>query len=276
VNAPDRREAGGTVADEAVRQVALRLETPPEVASLGVGLHGIRRRHDVFQLPELWQLHLYRYHARLVVDGAEYAIRPGRVSVIPPGARVEYLYQGRSEHLYAHLRLPTSGPAHAVPLIQDAGSGTPLLSDLLEHGVSAFAASPAYAASHVWAVLWKLTRAGAGDRTHPALAEAVAYIEAHLSDALPIPRIARAAGISHNQLIRLFRAQTGDTVVGYVRRRRMERARHLLRETTMPISTIASTVGIPDLQALNKACRRTFGMSPRALRESSDGTGSTV
>jgi AraC family transcriptional regulator len=264
------------VTEETVRQVALRLGTPPEVASLGVGLHGIRRRHDVFQLPGLWQLHLYRYHARLVVDGTEYAVRPGRVSVIPPGAWVEYHYQGRSEHLYAHLRLPISGPAHGVPLIQDAGAAAPLLSDLLEHGVSVFAASPACAAAYVWTVLWKLTRVRAGERTHPALAEAVAYIEAHLSDALPVPRIARAAGISHNQLIRLFRAETGETIVGYVRRRRMERARHLLRETTMPISTIASVVGIPDLQALNKACRRTFGMSPRALRESSGGLGGTV
>jgi transcriptional regulator GlxA family with amidase domain len=60
--------------------------------------------------------------------------------------------------------------------------------------------------------------------------------------------------------------ETGGTVVAYVRRRRMARARHLLQESTMPISAIAATVGMPDLQSLNKACRREFGLAPRALR----------
>ncbi len=50
-----------------------------------------------------------------------------------------------------------------------------------------------------------------------------------------IPEIARAAGISHNHLTRLFRAETGTTVVAYIRRRRLQRAHHLLRATTLSI-----------------------------------------
>jgi transcriptional regulator GlxA family with amidase domain len=64
----------------------------------------------------------------------------------------------------------------------------------------------------------------------------------------------------------LFRAETGYTVVGYIRRRRMERARHLLRESTLSIPAIAASVGVADLQAFNKACRRELGDSPRAVR----------
>lgn len=44
---------------------------------------------------------------------------------------------------------------------------------------------------------------------------------------------------------------------------------YLLRESTLPIATIATIaalVGIPDLQAFNKACRRELGASPRAIR----------
>ena len=46
----------------------------------------------------------------------------------------------------------------------------------------------------------------------------------------------------------------------------MARARHLLTATTMSIPAIAASIGITDLQAFNKACRRELGRSPRAIR----------
>ena len=73
-------------------------------------------------------------------------------------------------------------------------------------------------------------------------------------------------GISHNHLTRLFRSQTGGTVIGHLRARRMARAAHLLRESTMSIRAIAASVGIPDLQAFNKSCRASAGLSPRQIR----------
>jgi transcriptional regulator GlxA family with amidase domain len=81
--------------------------------------------------------------------------------------------------------------------------------------------------------------------------------------------VARHCGLSHNHLTRLFTAQLESTVVGYIRDRRMRRAHHLLTASTLPIASIAATVGIPDLQAFNKACRRTLGAPPRSVREAS-------
>ncbi|MDF9815002.1 transcriptional regulator GlxA family with amidase domain [Streptomyces sp. SPB162] len=112
-----------------------------------------------------------------------------------------------------------------------------------------------------------LTAPPASDGPHPAVAAAIAHIESHLADPLTVPGIARAAGVSHNHLTRLFRAATGDTVVAHIRRRRLERARHLLVESTLSIAAVAASVGIADLQAFNKACRRELGASPRAVRE---------
>ncbi|MER6313757.1 helix-turn-helix transcriptional regulator [Streptomyces sp. NPDC001581] len=233
---------------------AVPLDEPPAVVSIGVGLHGVTSALDVFRLPDLWQLHLYRYAAELTVDGVPHAVRPGHVSLVPPGAVVRYRYRGRSEHLYAHLRLPragaprpgapSAGEPRPVPVVQDAGAGTPALSDLL---LRAIAAVP-------------------GPRPHASAAAAIAFIESRLARPLRVPEVARAAGISQNHLIRLFRRETGGTVVAYIRRRRMERARHLLRESTLAIPAIAAAVGMPDLQAFNKACRRELGASPRAIR----------
>ncbi|MFJ3583000.1 helix-turn-helix domain-containing protein [Streptomyces sp. NPDC090127] len=264
------------------RTVAVRLDEPPRVLSLGVGVHGTTSPVDVFRLPDLWQLHLYRYTAELVVDGVLHVIRPGYVTLVPPGAEVRYRYRGRSEHLYAHLGLPgaqapTALPATlpptppvTLPVVQDTGALTPVLSELLLRAIAVAPRIPRRADAHVWTALWELARLAEPDGResgpHASFAAAVAYIESHLAERLLVPEVARAAGVSHNHLLRLFRAETGTTVVAYLRQRRMERARHLLRESTLSIPAVAAAVGIDDLQAFNKACRRELGASPRAVR----------
>ena len=247
------------------------LDSPPAVVSLGVGVHGTAgRRRDVFRLPDMWQLHLYGYDADLTVDGVAHPIGPGCVSLVPPGVVVEYHYRGRSEHLYAHLRLVGSARStpQRIPVVQDSGAETPMLSSLFRQAIAAWPRTPARAAAEVWTVLWRVAQLAAPTEAapHAAVGTALAYIEAHLAEPLSVPEIARSAGVSHNHLTRLFRAETGDTVVAHIRRRRMERARHLLRESTLSIPTVAASVGIGDLQAFNKACRRELGAAPRAVR----------
>ncbi|MFD3562975.1 helix-turn-helix domain-containing protein [Streptomyces sp. NPDC058686] len=251
--------------------VQIGLDTPPRVASLGVGVHGTASRRDVFRLPDLWQLHLYRYEAELTVDGVVHEVRPGHVSLVPPDALVHYHYRGRSEHLYAHLELPSTGELLTVPVMQDAGAHTPVLTDLLQQAIAAAPRSSARAAAEIWAALWRVAElaapaTGGTAKPHPSVALAIAYIESNLAGPLTVPEVAHVSGISHNHLIRLFKGENGETVVAYIRRRRLERARHLLRESTLSIPAIAAAVGITDLQAFNKACRRELGASPRAVR----------
>lgn len=254
-----------------MERVTIRLDEPPRVASVGVGVHGTAGPRDVFRLPDLWQLHLYGYSGELSVGGTTHPIRPGHVSLIPPGEEAHFHYRGRSEHLYAHVRLAGGGRPRGVPVMQDAGREAPLLSGLLRQAVTAAPGTPARAAAEVWTVLWHiadLAEADQAGRPHTVVAAAMAHIEANLAVPVTVPGIARAAGVSHNHLTRLFRAETGETVVAYIRHRRLERARHLLRASTLPIPAIAAAVGIPDLQAFNKACRRGLGDAPRAIRAS--------
>ncbi|MFG2028625.1 helix-turn-helix domain-containing protein [Streptomyces sp. NPDC048825] len=250
-------------------ETEVRLGEPPVVVNAGVGVHGVASRTDVFRLPELWQLHLYQYDAELIVDGTPHAIRPGRVSLVPPGTTVRFRYQGRSEHLYAHLRIAPAGPPRVVPVMQDAGPELPMLTGLLLQAIASVPGAPERTRAEIWTALWRiahLTPAAERPGPHSAVSAAIAYIEANLAAPLTVPAVARAAGVSHNHLTRLFRTQTGGTVVAYIRRRRLDRAHHLLRASTLSIPAVAASVGIPDLQAFNKACRRELGASPRALR----------
>ncbi|GGN44316.1 AraC family transcriptional regulator [Streptomyces fuscichromogenes] len=253
-----------------MRTVTVHLDTPPQVVNVGVGVHGPAGHTDVFRLPDLWQLHVYGYAADLTVGDTPYPIRPGRVSLVPPATTVRYHYhQDRSEHLYAHLLMPSTGAARSLPVLQDAGAGLPALNAALLQAIAAAPTEPGRVTAETWSALWRiahLTPPPPRTGPHPAFTAAVTHIESQLADPLTVPGIARTAGISHNHLIRLFRAETGDTVVSYIRHRRLERARHLLCESTLSIAAVAAAVGIPDLQAFNKACRRELGGSPRAVR----------
>ncbi|MGX1668120.1 helix-turn-helix domain-containing protein [Streptomyces sp. NPDC055400] len=252
-----------------MRHVTLRLDEAPTVVDAGIGVHGVSIAHDVFRLPDLWQLHLYNYEGALSVGESVHSIRPGHVSLVPPNTEVHFHYQGRSEHFYVHLRLHDGGTARVVPVMQDAVAEGTRLSDLLRHAVTAMPTSPSRASAEVWTALWRIAELPQGDgagRRHPFVAAAQAYVEEHLAGPLSVPDVSRAVGISHTHLTRVFRAETGLTVVSYIRHRRLQRARHLLLSSTLSITAIAASVGIADLQAFNKACHRELGASPRDVR----------
>jgi AraC family transcriptional regulator len=247
----------------------IHLRRPPEVVRAGVGRHGTSGLVDRFSLPELWSLHLYSYRATLLVEGRPYEIRPNDVSLVPPRSRIEYRYLGPSQHLYAHLRIEPEGEPTRLPIVQPAGAESPVLTALMTGAVDAFPVGSERARAEVWAVLWRLEAMAGTLGEAPRsryVADAITYLEANLARPVTVPEVAAHLGISHNHLTRLFQAELDSSVVGYLRTARMALASHLLRDSTMSISAVATTVGIPDLQAFNKACRRSLGASPRQFR----------
>lgn len=254
----------------AVVTMAVSLDGPPRVSAAGVATHGQRARHDHFQLPRLWSLHLYRYQAVLILDSVRTPIRPGTVSLVAPGVDIRYEYEGPSEHVFAHLDLPSDGPTRQVPAIQDAGAQTPLLSELMLRVVTSLHTDPVQASSQAWAVLHRLAALATGSATgpHAGVTAALSYVESHLAQPLSVSELARTVGLSHNHLTRLFKKTTGQTVVAYIRRRRLTQAAHLLRNSTLPISAVARSVGYDNLQAFNKASRAELGAPPRLARAS--------
>lgn len=258
--------------------IELHLAQPPEVVNSGAGIHGTRGLRDVFRLPDLWQLHLYNYSAELTLLGETFSVAPGYVSLTPAGTQVRFDYRGRSEHLYVHFRPVVAGEPSYVPVVQDAGETAPLLSRLLRSAIESSPSGSSRMTAEVWTALWRIAELAPApvEAGHPAVASAIAHIEANLAQPLAVPDLARVAGVSHNHLTRLFVAETGSTVIAYLRRRRMTRARHLLVSSTLSIPAIAASVGIPDLQAFNKTCRRELGASPRVVRNGVAGAGPGV
>jgi AraC-like DNA-binding protein/ligand-binding sensor protein len=106
-------------------------------------------------------------------------------------------------------------------------------------------------------------------RMQMQLGRAVTFIEAHLAERLTLPAIARAANVSTRSLMRLFKREIGTSVVEFTLRRRVSRARDLLKRTDHTCSEIAFESGFGSVQHFNRIFRRFQEMSPRQWRQRS-------
>lgn len=247
------------------------LDTKPVIAQMGVGIHGQERMVDTFRLPTLWCAHLYQYNGEVICNGQPFEIRPGHCSVFPPDATLEYRHREWSVHLYAHFSLPAGGSGKVtIPPMQDLGADFTPLNAAFEEAIGWFPTQRLRSEIRLWDILWQLaTRTSSARPKHlqPHVDEALRLIELHLGEVIYISDLSSAVGLSQNHLMRLFKAATGKSIAAYIRDRRLRRAEHLLRQSTLPIKAIAAAVGIPDLHLFNKSIRREFGIPPRNLRK---------
>jgi AraC-like DNA-binding protein len=103
-------------------------------------------------------------------------------------------------------------------------------------------------------------------RMQAQLGRAVTFIEVHLSERLPLSMIAHVAGVSPRNLARVFRREYSTSVVEFILRRRISRARDRLKNTDRTCAEIAFDSGFGSVQHFNRIFRRIEGVSPREWR----------
>ncbi|MGL6163122.1 MAG: AraC family transcriptional regulator, partial [Aeromonas veronii] len=97
--------------------------------------------------------------------------------------------------------------------------------------------------------------------------KAMDYISHHLDDNPGLDEVAAAAAISTFHFHRIFKTMVGETIAGFTRRLRMERAaRRLLASPQSDITTLALAAGFSSSQNFAKAFRLHFAMSPSEYR----------
>lgn len=105
-------------------------------------------------------------------------------------------------------------------------------------------------------------------RGDAAMAErAVAYINEHFSEDVPVERLAAAAGLSPCHFIRVFRRETGYTPHAYLLNRRMASARYLLKSTSLSVKEIALNAGFSSESVFCGAFKKRFGVTPGQYRQ---------
>lgn len=96
---------------------------------------------------------------------------------------------------------------------------------------------------------------------------AISFIGDGLAGKLLIDDVAAAAGLSPSRLAHLFRQVTGETVQGYIERRRMRMAVDLLRRTSFPVKQVAASAGFESQFYFSQRFKRMMGVSPLQFRQ---------
>lgn len=103
---------------------------------------------------------------------------------------------------------------------------------------------------------------GSGVRTGSRIQEVLAHIADHLSSPLPLDAIAAHFYRSKFQLAREFKRQTGFTIHGYIRSKRLILAKTLL-ESGASVSEACERSGFGDYSNFMRSFRLEFGITPR-------------
>ena len=101
---------------------------------------------------------------------------------------------------------------------------------------------------------------------HPKLIRAVEIMEGNIEEPLSQESLAVRIELSRRQLERLFRRHLGRTPAQFYLETRLERARHLLYQTDMPIMSVACATGFVSASHFTTCYRQMFGKTPRAER----------
>lgn len=89
-------------------------------------------------------------------------------------------------------------------------------------------------------------------------------VDTHLDKPLSLAEIVRCVGSNETTLRLDFKAVFGTTIFAYVRDRRLDVARRLVREGQMSIAKIAYCIGYASPASFSTAYRKRFGIAPSA------------
>ena len=95
---------------------------------------------------------------------------------------------------------------------------------------------------------------------------AKAYVEAHSEEKFALQAVADALFVNGSYLLRVFKANTGHTLLWYHNHIRCERAKELLRLRDRSISQVGEQVGFVSSAHFSHVFKKMTGMTPTDYR----------
>lgn len=102
--------------------------------------------------------------------------------------------------------------------------------------------------------------------SHPRLLSVIEEMENSIEEPLNCSDLAHNVGLSTRQLERLFRKYLGTAPTKYYLALRLKRARYLLRQTSLPILSVALACGFVSASHFSKCYREHFSQTPSEER----------
>ena len=99
------------------------------------------------------------------------------------------------------------------------------------------------------------------------VAQAIDYIYVHIMDRITVNELAGAIGISPTHLSRIFKQETGISVSEYIRQRKIDMAKNLLRFSNYDFVEIAVMLSYSSQSHFIQHFRSQTGMTPKTYRK---------
>jgi len=101
---------------------------------------------------------------------------------------------------------------------------------------------------------------------HPRLVKALEVMRANIEEVLTCQEIGELVGLSTRQLERLFQESLSCTPAVHYMNLRLERARHLLQQSTLSVLQISTACGFSSTSYFARCFRKRYGHTPREER----------
>jgi AraC family transcriptional regulator len=217
------------------------------------------------------------------VDRARF--RPGNSLILPAHRENAWTWDGATDELHLYV-----APAWLAEVGSEAGALAPaplerfafsdpllhaLAGALLEERRSTGAGGTLYREAVAETIALRLIRAHCRTLAAPPARAGLAparlrrvrdLVEERLDTDLSLDDLAAAAGLSRAHFARAFRLTTGQTPYGYLRERRVVRARALLAGSSRGIAEIAQLCGFRSQSHLGRVFRNATGLTPADYR----------
>jgi AraC-like DNA-binding protein len=97
---------------------------------------------------------------------------------------------------------------------------------------------------------------------HEVMQDAVGYIEEHYQEVQPASELADKAGLINRSIREKFHLLTGQTVIDYIIKKRLHRAKFLLLTTDLKVPEISLSSGFGEVTTFHSAFKKEFNFSP--------------
>jgi len=104
--------------------------------------------------------------------------------------------------------------------------------------------------------------------TAPQFKRVEEFIESSLDLTIDLQSLSATCGLSVSHFVRQFKLTAGVSPHQFVLRRRVERAKRLLKDTNEPVAQVAITCGFSHQEHLTHTFRRYTGDTPASFRRS--------
>ncbi|WP_371755709.1 helix-turn-helix transcriptional regulator [Ferviditalea candida] len=97
--------------------------------------------------------------------------------------------------------------------------------------------------------------------------QAKSWIEENLGSEITIKKIADSVYMNPTYFCQYFKIQTGETILDFVTRKRMEKAKELLRDPQLKMYEISARIGYHDTKYFSRLFKQWTGQSPSQYRD---------